>query len=122
MKVFYFSLIIFTTLISAIAINYHYINSTSDALTEMLNKLESAGEDEEETQIKNIKEFWESNKIKLSISVSFNEINRMDDLINTLEVNYKTENDQDYELTKALLKVAIEEIRRLERFSIENIF
>ena len=122
MKGFIFTVSLFIILVVLIISNYFFVNEVHDHMHSKVNELDTAPSDKNSKLIIELKDFWESNKAMLSISVSFREI---DDLSNALDAVYaanSTQNAVQLSINIELLQNAIDAIMRLERISIENIF
>jgi hypothetical protein len=92
--------------------NADYIYSTVDSI--------SKEEDSEET-ISALEIFWKDNKKYIALSVGFQEIDKIEDLISNLRSAYDSANAEELEKTKALLKNASRLLTRYERFHLENL-
>ena len=62
------------------------------------------------------------NRVSVGLSVSFVELNRVSDAITSMKSYAASGEDADFECTRELLLNAIREMRRLEAFTIGNIF
>ena len=121
MKSFYIALALLALLAVAIALNYLYINNVSNRLLEMTSTIAHATSDEIGRQIDEMYFYWSDKKNKISMSVGYVTLNKIDDTISSLQVAYI--NNEEYELEHflAILENSARELARLERFSIFNI-
>ncbi len=121
MKTFWCSLGVFLLLIGAIVFNFIYVNRTADELIRLTENVpeDPTGADE---ALEALAGYWKSNRDFLGMSVSYTELNRVDDLIVAMQSHGKQAETADYLCDRALLLPAICEIRRLEQFHVWNIF
>ena len=71
--------------------------------------------------VQDISEYWNRQKKKISMSVSYNGIDKVDDSISVLNAAFSEKNRSEYGKALSMLAEAAEKIARLERISIENI-
>ena len=64
---------------------------------------------------------WEKKSIWLSLSVSYDDIEELTDIMDAVSVTNSTENITQFQTNVELLLNEIDEIGRLEKFSIKNI-
>ncbi|MBQ7173092.1 MAG: DUF4363 family protein [Clostridia bacterium] len=121
MKSFVVSLILFACMILAIVWNFCYINKTADRLLELANSLPDAPAGALE-KAEALSDFWHDRMDRVGFSVGYTVLDRVSEQAATLVSAAKYESEFDYRLAKALLVDAVGDMRRLERFSIGNIF
>ena len=122
MKSFIITLIIFSTLLGIIATNFFYINKVGDELKEKAETLDISNIEECKAQLDELYLYWKDNETMISFSVSYTELNCVDDNI-TKMMTYLEHNDiVNFECYRASLLNAIEEMRRLEKLLLKNIF
>ena len=115
------TLVLFAILLTAMMINFFYVEHTINYMKQMAYSL-SAFPSEENTQIiNNMEETWNKHSIFLSLSVSSEDIEDFNDTLTSLKASNMSNNVYQYKIDIELLFNAIEEIGRLERFSIKNI-
>lgn len=122
MKAFAAISIIFAAMIGCIVFNYFYINRVSDELTVMAYDIPSVSEDGCYAAVSQLDEYWQEHQDHVGLSVSFVELNRVSDAITSMKSYAASGEDADFECTRELLLNAIREMRRLEAFTIGNIF
>ena len=122
MKSFIITLIIFSALLGTIATNFFYINKVGDELKEKAETLDISNIEECKAQLDELYLYWKDNETMISFSVSYTELNCVDDNI-TKMMTYLEHNDiVNFECYRASLLNAIEEMRRLEKLLLKNIF
>lgn len=115
------TILLFSILLSSIIINFFYVEHTINYMKQMASSL-SAFPSEENTQIiNNMEETWNKHSIFLSLSVSSDDIEDFNDTLTSLKASNMSNNVYQYKIDIELLFNAIEEIGRLEKFSIKNI-
>lgn len=122
MKAFVAISIIFAAMIGCIVFNYLYINRVSDELTVMAYDIPAVGGDGRYAAVSRLDEYWQEHQNRVGLSVSFVELNRVSDAITSMKSYAASGEDADFECTRELLLNAIREMRRLEAFTIGNIF
>lgn len=122
MKTFILSLVLFVMMLTAITINFFYINKVSDKLYVMTSEAPTAGEDGCYTAASQLDDYWQTNHDIVRLSVSFVELNNVSDAIVSMKSYAKSGDVTEYENARQLLLNAIHEMRRLESFKISNIF
>lgn len=93
-------------------------------ITTMKNEVKLLKEfpcEENEKIINNILSNWEKNNIWIGLSVSYNDIEELTDIIDSLKAANRSDNIIQFQINVELLLNAIEELGRLEKFSIKNI-
>lgn len=120
MKSFITVLIIFAILISLITLNSLYVSKT---FTEILNISDSiANKHEEASGINTIITIWEKSKKILSFSIESDEMERMNDLIESLRVAYLSNNTYDLNKYCRLIGGLAKELMEYEKISFSSIF
>lgn len=121
MKSFIATLIIFVLLLVIIVFNFFYINRVGDNMTEMVNALEFYDSTGCKAGLERLYGYWKDNEAKVSLSVSYIELNSVDDNMTKMISYFECDDRTEFECSRASLLNAIEEMRRLEAFSIKNI-
>ena len=120
MKSFVISLVLFSLLTATIVLNYSYINKCAEFLIGTSEKLSFEAEDA--GGIKELEKFWDKNRDIIGLSVSYREIDHFCETLISLRSYYESGNRSEFENSRAILIDAAEELARLERFSVGNIF
>ena len=121
MKGFVLTLIIFALLISGIVINCIFVNKVHKDMHELVDKVSPSPSEGNEVLIKQIEKLWDERKKLLSISVSFSEIDDITNRIDALFASNQSKDAVQIAINIELLQNAIDTLKRLEMFSIENI-
>lgn len=121
MKSFYIALAILVLLVFAITLNYLYINNVSNRLLEMASTIAHATGDEIGRYIDEMHSYWSAEKKKISMSVGYVTLNKIDDTISSMQVAYLNDKKYEFEHYLAIIENSASELARLERFSVFNI-
>ena len=109
-------------LTGALTVNYIYINDVSQRLLDAIDALPPP-EDEDCTEaLHALIDYWESHIDTVSLSVSYLISDRVSEQALTLSACAASGNRDGYFTALALLRDAVNDMRRLERFSIGNLF
>ena len=106
-------------LLSAILCNCIYMHRNADYIYSTVDSISS--EDDSEDRISALEAFWQRNKKYIALSVSFQDIDKIDDLISNLRSAYDSSNTDELEKVKALLLSASRLLTRYERLDLDNI-
>ena len=121
MKGFILTLILFTLLIASIIINCFFVNNVHKDMHELVDKVSPYPSEKNEALIKQIEKLWDERKKLLSISVSFSEIDKVTNSIDALSASNQSKDATQIAINIKLLQNAIDTLKRLEMFSVENI-
>lgn len=119
MKTFYVTVAIFLSLVCIITFNYFFINRTAEKMSFLVDKIKES--DNASSEVSILDKFWKDKQVGVSFSVNHLIVGRISDCIASMKSFAK---DGDYVLLNrevALLEESIREMKRLERFSCENI-
>ena len=119
MKTFYITVAIFLSLIFIIFINFIYINRTADRLSVLIENAEKS--EGAEADIAALEEFWKNEQLKIGLSVSHIIVGKISDSIAGLKSLAESKETALFFRELSLLKEEIREMRRLEKFSCDNI-
>lgn len=115
MKVFYVILAVFLLMVGLILCNALYINRLSFDLTERLDALPAVGEAGCEDMAHELLCFWSSKTSLVGISVGYPAVDRISEQAAVLHAAAACGDVYGYRAAVALLRDAIEDLRRLER-------
>ena len=121
MRGFIVTLILFAILISIVIINSFYVNNIINDIKNEITSLKTIPCEENAIIIKQIKSKWEKDSIGVSLSVSYEDIEELTDMIASLEASNSVKDYNQFKLYYELILNSIEDIGRLERFSVKNI-
>ena len=105
--------------VSVISCNCFYMRQNSDYIYSTVDSIST--EEESEEKISSLERFWKDNKKYIALSIGFQEMDKIEDLISNLRSAYDSSNAEELEKTKALLRNASRLLIRYERFHLENI-
>ncbi len=121
MKAWIISLCLFLLLIAAIIGNAIYIHRVAAHLCAVTDALCFEGAKTGEA-LDELAAYWDRHRAFVSLSISYRELDRVCETLISLRAAYNTQNASDFECYRQLLADAADEISRLERFSVENLF
>lgn len=121
MKSFYISLLLFALMLGGIVANFIYINRVADEMTEMIDALPALSDPACLSASKNICDFWLEKADLVALSVSFGVVDRVSEQTTLLVGCAACHDVYGYQTALSLLKDAVGDMRRLERFSIGNL-
>lgn len=119
MKAFIISALLFSLLIALIIGNAIYVHRVSEQIR---NKLDVLDQSNAEETLSYLEEYWQRHQPYIGLSVSYRELDHLSELLLSLRASSETQNEQDFELYRKIAIDAADELSRLERFSIENLF
>ncbi len=120
MKAFWGSLILFSLLIGAIAVNGYYVRARTEELIAITESLLS--EDTRSDALEQLDTFWEKNRTYLAISIKLSDLHEAEELSVLLKEALRIGEEQDFYRYRALLSEKAKEFDRTERISLESIF
>ena len=121
MRGFIITLILFAILISIVIINSLYVNNIINDIKNEIASLKTIPCAENAIIIKNIKSDWEKDSVWISLSVSYEDIEELTDMITSLEAANSVRDYNQFKLYYELISNSIDDIGRLEKFSVKNI-
>lgn len=121
MRTFIVSLVIFLILLGCIIGNFFFIRSTTDNLAKMTASLPDANETECKDRVAELREFWERRRDLISLSVSYTDLNQCGSLLAALDAFSAAGDSTHFNAAKLQLLDALDELSRLEAFSIGNL-
>ncbi len=121
MKGFVITTILFIILLIIISLNLFFMEKTITTMENEVKLLKEFPCEENEEIINNLLNNWEKNSIWMGLSVSYNDIEELTDIIDSLKAANRSDNIIQFQINVELLLNAIEELGRLEKFSIKNI-
>lgn len=119
MKAISATLILFALLIVAVITNSIYVRSVSQKIGNIAEDLKTAPSKE---AISDLKSIWSKNKPYLNLSIRANEIEQMNDLIESLEASYNAQNEAEFQKYCILISELAEEFSHYETISPNSVF
>ena len=101
--------------------NFYFVKTLINDMQKNVNLLNSIPCKENAIIIEKLIAEWEKDSIWLSFSVSYDNIEELTNMLDSLKAANSTENPDQFGIHIELLINAIDEIGRLEKFSIKNI-
>ena len=102
--------------------NFVYVNRVSDAMNEFVDAIPNVGDPLCVEKTTALCQIWEENAPLIGLSVGFQTIDKLSEHCYTLRSCAEVGDVYGYYTALALLKDSIDDVRRLEQFSIENLF
>ncbi len=121
MRGFIITTVLFSLLLVMIFINVHFTEELIENMKNDIALLSTLPCSENEQIIDKLMKNWEKKSIWLSLSVSYDDIEELTDIMDAVSVTNSTENITQFQTNVELLLNEIDEIGRLEKFSIKNI-
>ena len=118
MKTFFATLGVFVLLLALIVINCLYISHTMRVLEQQLLALPYASE--RVSAVDELERFWKTNRTLVGISVSYNDIREMEKCLIQMRTAATQEDELSFENARMQALCELQHMRRLERFSAEN--
>lgn len=120
MKTFVASLIFFALLLGAICWNCIFINSMADEMNRRVTEIPSYADAKD--ALDSLSAYWEKRHAIASLSVSYEVLYEVEENLSDLRSAAAQNEESDFEEARSRVLVSIRQLRRLEQFSIENIF
>lgn len=118
MKSFYVSLCAFALLLAVIVCNYGFINQTADELERRLAALDT---NTAASGIAELNTLWAQKRMMMSFSIPNAEMQNFQERLTALQYAVGFRDPAEFERCRALALGAVSDLRRLERFSVENL-
>lgn len=122
MKSLITTVILLILMLSVTVINFLFINQTADEMVDRIDALPAFGEAQSVPAAESLLRFWESRSATVTLSVGYTTADRVTEQAKLLLGAARIKDLYGYETALTLLTDAIEDMRRLEQFSIENLF
>ena len=107
---------------TGVTANYIYINDVSEQLLSRIDALPPPDDATCNARVAELLDYWETHINTVSLSVSYLISDRVSEQALTLLASVSSGNRDGYFIALALLRDAVDDMRRLERFSIGNLF
>ena len=122
MKVFWLSIVLLFLLLGAIVCNYCFINRVADRLEGALDAMPDVGSADCVEATRAFLSEWEDSVDVIGLSVSYPIVDRVSEQAITLVACAECGDLYGFRTALALLRDAVGDMRRLEQFSLENLF
>ena len=121
-KDFIVSIILFSILVAVIIGNSIYTIKEVNLLRDTVMSIPSIDAPDCQLFINSLRERWRNFKKIARLSLNYNEINKMDCLIEEMDCHLSTQNNNDFEHARVMILNLLGEIARLEKLSLDGIF
>ena len=122
MKSFWISIILLIAMLIGVSINYVYINGVADELNARLDAIPAIGDPACLASAQTLQTYWEAETDKINLSVCYTIADRVSEQAATLVACAACKDFYGFQTALALLRDAVGDMRRLERFSVGNLF
>lgn len=122
MKMFAISLTLLLAALVCVAVNYIYINEVCDTLLEQIEEMPDVKDPDCLDAVKRLGNFWNARVDYAGLSASYVITDRISEQTETLIACAECGDLFGFRTALALLRDAVGDLRRLESFSIGNIF
>ena len=120
MKTFCAAILLFAVLLGAVILNFYHINRVADELGRQLEALPAC--EDAAGALEEMYGYWDRRKKGISLSVSYEVMYQIEENITDMRSAAASSESAEYEKARALTRISLKQMRRLEKFSIENIF
>ena len=121
MKSLIVTLVLLVLMLGCVVGNYFYINRVADEMEALLNALPDIGEEDCAAGTAELRSYWEKRVGFVGLSVGYTVVDRVSEQAATLEACASCGDLFGFRTAAALLRDALGDVRRLERFSLENL-
>ncbi len=121
MKSLAVTVILLIVMIACIVWNYFYINQTADEMNKILEAIPDITSPNCEQKAHQITEYWQSRTDMVGLSVGYSALDRISEQCKLLLSSIHCGDSYGYHEAITLLRDAIEDMRRLEQFSVSNL-
>ena len=122
MKAIWLSVALLLLLIAGVTWNYIYINDVFASMNASLDALPDLSDAGCEDACEKLCEQWKKHTDRVGLSVCFGVLDRVSEQVELLSSCAACGDRYGFEAAQTLLRDALEDMRRLERFSIGNLF
>ena len=115
------SLLLFFLMLLAVVGNFYYVNGTADRLLSLIDALPDAPDEASLTAAEELQAFWREHTNSIGFSVGYTVLDRVSEQAVALVTAAEYRDFFGYRNAIALLRDAVGDLRRLERFSWGNL-
>ena len=120
MKSFVAVLIIFAVLLTLVTLNSLYVSKTFSKISDICDGIASGSE--QAGEINTVLRIWSKSQRILNFSIEADEIERMNDLMESLRAAHLTDNSYDISKYCRLISELSKELAEYEKISLDSIF
>ena len=122
MKGFIAALILLAVVGTAVGINANFVKDTQAVLSCAAENFSVVPSEDTVLRIKALREQFDEAQKKLSLSVNFYSLDRISELLASLEAYAATHDASNYAATLQMLRDALQDLSRLEQVAVETLF
>ena len=122
MKSLIATIVLCCLMILAATVNFIYINRLADDITALVDALPSINDPRCVEKIDEIHQKWERHSPFVGLTVGFLTVDKLSEYCQTLRSCAEVGDVYGYRTALTLLYDSIDDVRRLEKFSVENLF
>ena len=116
------TIVLFCIMILAATANFIYVNHLADAMEEIVDALPSVDDPMCVEKVDNLCAIWEKHSPIVGLTVGFLTVDKLSEYCQMLRSCAEVGDIYGYYSTLTLLKDSIDDVRRLEKFSVKNLF
>lgn len=120
MRSFVVAILLFSLTIGCIMLNSFYVNHSLEKISEISDKISSS--DQDRSALDELTEYWFNSRKMLGFSIKETKLERMSELIGSLEFASQSNNRAEIRRICSLIRELCKETRDYERISIQSIF
>ena len=122
MKSLIVTIVLCCVMILAATANFIYVNNLANAMSEIAAALPSIDEPMCVEKVEELCQIWEKHAPIVGLTVGFLTVDKLSEHCQTLLSYAEVGDVYGYYSTLTLLKDSIDDVRRLEKFSVSNLF
>lgn len=122
MRAVWLSLALLLLLIVGVVWNYIYINDVFASMNASLDAIPDLSDEGCDAACLQLQEQWKKHTDRVGLSVCFGVLDRVSEQVELLRSSAACGDRYGFESARTLLRDALEDMRRLERISIGNLF
>ena len=116
------TVVLLLVMLLATAANFVYVNTVADKLEEMVDKLPKDVREANVDEIQQLCDEWEKHAPFIGLTVGFLTVDKLTEQTHTLLACAESGDVFGYHTALTILKDAVDDMHRLEQFSVENLF
>ena len=116
------TIVLFCMMILAATANFVYVNHVANKMTALADALPSVREPNCTEKTAELCKVWEKNAPIVGLTVGFLTVDKLSEYCETLHACAQVGDLYGYQTALTLLYDSIDDVRRLERFSVGNLF
>lgn len=122
MKSLIATVLLLILMLTVTVLNFLFINQTADEITAEIDALPPVGTTDCISAAEELLRFWEARSTTVTLSVGYATADRVTEQAKLLISSARSGDVYGYTMALTLLADAVEDMRRLEQFSVKNLF